>query len=65
MSVMQVVFCFEEQVILSLIRGGSHPRNWYVVSAPIAITAEKKSLKTIYVLKMLKPGTPVPCGPYT
>lgn len=63
MSVMQVVFCSEEQVILSLIRSGFRPRSWYIVSAPIAITAEKKSLKTTYVLKMLKPVTPVPRGP--
>lgn len=53
---MSVIFCSEEQVILSLIHSGSHPRNWYIVSTPIAITAEKKSLRTTYVLKMLKPG---------
>lgn len=56
-------FLLEEQIILSLIHGGSHPRNGYIVSAPIAIATGKKCLTATYVLKMRKPGNTSSCWP--
>lgn len=50
------IFFSEDQVILPLMHGGTHPRIWCVIPAPAAITAGKMSLKTTKVLKTPDPG---------